>query len=250
MTRTTFQGSERDLCAAFIKEFNQVPGWTCYPETAGFDVLVVHEDGRQIGVEAKLKLNAKVADQILPGSWQDRWGKDGPDHRMVIVGTITDASRGISRMLQMLGVSVLEARMVPRQTASGFVDGPTFGLRHWPSSSDDIPFDWNPPERCQVPCIVPDVPAGVPSPLRLTPWKEKAMRVIATMRQQGFITAKQIAEHGVCSTSWTRGAKPWLRPGAVRGQWVETENMPAIDQQHPEAYAQILLAAESKETTS
>ncbi len=30
--------SEAELCAAFIDEFNRVPGWTCYPETAGFDI--------------------------------------------------------------------------------------------------------------------------------------------------------------------------------------------------------------------
>ncbi|MBA4913889.1 hypothetical protein H2N59_12065 [Pseudomonas aeruginosa] len=56
--------SEAELCAAFIDEFNRVPGWTCYPETAGFDILVVHEDGRQIGVEAKLQ----QLDQAKPGA--------------------------------------------------------------------------------------------------------------------------------------------------------------------------------------
>lgn len=99
--------SEAELCAAFIDEFNRVPGWTCYPETAGFDILVVHEDGRQIGVEAKLQLNAKVADQILPQYWQDRYGAPGPDHRMVIVGRITEASQGIARLLEMCGIAVL-----------------------------------------------------------------------------------------------------------------------------------------------
>nr|WP_237043901.1 hypothetical protein [Pseudomonas aeruginosa]AMP35850.1 Hypothetical protein [Pseudomonas aeruginosa] len=52
---------ESTLCEVFIKEFNQIPGWTCYPEAAGFDVLVVHDDGRQIGVEAKLSLNGVVS---------------------------------------------------------------------------------------------------------------------------------------------------------------------------------------------
>nr|WP_139181169.1 hypothetical protein [Pseudomonas aeruginosa] len=63
--------SEAELCAAFIDEFNRVPGWTCYPETAGFDILVVHAEGRQIGVEAKLQLNAKVAAQRDPATMLD-----------------------------------------------------------------------------------------------------------------------------------------------------------------------------------
>lgn len=52
-------GKESELCDLYIRDFNNVSGWTCYPETAGFDILVVHQDGRQIGVEAKLSLNRK-----------------------------------------------------------------------------------------------------------------------------------------------------------------------------------------------
>lgn len=98
---------ESELCDVFIREFNNVEGWTCYPEAAGFDVLVVHDDGRQIGVEAKLTLNAKVADQILPNYGDDFYGRPGPDHRVVIVARITEASAGIAKMLHRLGVKVL-----------------------------------------------------------------------------------------------------------------------------------------------
>jgi len=64
--------------------------------------------------------------------------------------------------------------------------------------------------------------------------------VIAQMRQQGFITAKQIASYGIGVTAWTKapGSKPgWLARGTSRGQWIETEHMPAFDKQHPEVYA-------------
>ncbi|HFT1758729.1 TPA: hypothetical protein R6C92_003642 [Pseudomonas aeruginosa] len=229
--------SEAELCAAFIDEFNRVPGWTCYPETAGFDILVVHEEGRQIGVEAKLQLNAKVADQILPQHWQDRYGAPGPDHRMVIVGRITEASQGIARLLEMCGIAVLAPSRGHRRRDGKFVDFPEFHLRHWLQHlSGPQLFDWNPAERCHVPIVVPDVPAGVPAPLRLTEWKEGALKVIATLRRQGFITTKQIAECGVSATNWTRS---WLDKGAERGTWVESARMPAFDQQHPEAYAKL-----------
>ena len=50
---------ESDLCAAFLASLPE--GWTAYPETAGFDILLGREvDGFQIGIQAKLRLNAKV----------------------------------------------------------------------------------------------------------------------------------------------------------------------------------------------
>lgn len=236
--------TEAELCAAFIKQFNALAGWTCYPETAGFDILVVHETGRQIGVEAKLKLNAKVADQILPDSWHDRCGGAGPDHRMVIVGDITEASHGIQRLLELCGVVVLQPRVRSHWSHEHgdqlLID---FDLRN--SLDKGTPwspylFDWNPCERCHVPIVVPDVPAGVPAPLRFTPWKEAALKVLIQLRKQGHITTKQIAGHGISATVWTRGESAWLRKGDAPGQWVETENLPAFDKQHPEAFTKLM----------
>lgn len=235
---------ESDLCSLFIREFNAVDGWTCYPEAAGFDVLVVHDDGRQIGVEAKLSLNAKVAEQILPRQGDEYYGRPGPDHRLVIVSKITEASAGIARMLHRLGVKVL----CPRESweRSGYVH--TFDLRFrllddeackTPYGRERM-FDWSPEERCKIPAIVADHPAGVPAPLRLTPWKEAALKVMALMRSQQYITAKQIATFGISPTSWTQivGGKPaWLNKGSYRGQWVETEHLPAFDKQYPALYA-------------
>lgn len=244
MSRKTVN-SEAELCSAFIEQFNALDGWTCYPETADFDVLVVHEDGRQIGVEAKLKLNAKVADQILPGEWEDRYGSAGPDHRMVIVGDITEASAGIVRLLEMCGVPVLRPNMRHQYNGRGMESTlvADFGLKDWMRQGQPWRphmFDWNPSERCKVPIVVPDVPAGVPAPLRLTPWKEAALKVLIQLRRQGSITTKQIAAHGISPTVWTRGDRAWLRKGEQQGLWVETENLPAFDKQHPEAFAKIM----------
>mgnify|MGYP000479416528 CR=1 FL=1 len=234
---------ESDLCKLFIREFGALPGWTCFPEAAGFDVLAVHDDGRQIGVEAKLSLNAKVAEQILPKAGDGYWGKPGPDYRLVIVKRITEASAGIRRMLEMLGVSVL-VPYVARSRAGEHYCFDFYRLLEAKgreaSYCDEYLFDWNPSERCHVPAFRQALPAGVPSPVKLTPWKEKAIRVVALMRQQGYITAKQISAHGLGITSWTQSVgqkRAWLEKGAVRGQWVETEHLPAFDKQHPELYA-------------
>jgi len=235
---------ETDLCAVFINEFNAVPGWTCYPEAAGFDVLVVHESGRQIGVEAKLSLNAKVADQILPNRGDEYYGRPGPDHRLVIVSKITDASAGIAKMLERLGVAVMCTRESCDMQGKYFTFQLDYQLLHRDRDrtymGEERLFDWWPSERCQVPVLVSNLPAGVPAPVRLTPWKEAALKVIALMRRQGFITGKQVASYGIGITSWTQGtsSKPaWLEKGTVRGQWIETPHLPAFELQHPEVYA-------------
>lgn len=243
---------EADLCNLFIRDFNALPGWTCYPEAANFDVLAVHDDGRQLGVEAKLTLNAKVADQILPMQQGDFFDKPGPDYRMVIVSRITVANAGIAKMLRMLGVEVLS----PHMSSSLNGDSYRFSFHNMlEATGEETSFgsqylhDWNPAVRCYVPALLQALPAGVPSPVQLTPWKEKALQLVALMRHQGFITAKQIAAHGHAVTRWTQpdGSRPaWVEKGSHRGQWLETEHMPAFDQQHPELYAVAVQAIASE----
>ncbi|MEC4242144.1 hypothetical protein [Pseudomonas sp. DSV-1] len=236
---------ESELCDIFIREFNNLDGWICYPEAAGFDVLAVHQDGRQIGVEAKIALNAKVADQILPWHGNDYYERPGPDHRLVIVSRITDASAGIAKMLERQGVRVIQPRI--SRTVRG--DEFTFQLEHQLVATENrnrvhcaepFLFDWNPSERCRVPILATNLPAGVPSPIKLTPWKESALIVVALLRKQGFITSKQIAARGISAHAWTQaqtGKNAWLAKGDIRGQWVETEHLPPFDKQHPDVYA-------------
>jgi len=234
--------TEAALCEVFIRDMHSVEGWTCYPETAGFDILATHTTGRQIGVEAKLQLNAKVADQILPSDYAAAYEREGPDHRVVIVACITDASAGIARMLKLLGVTV----WVPRYG----VDGPHFGLAgelHCEAAASDLDrrwrdvalghvlYDWNPVQRCALPDMVPDVPAGVPAPVRWTPWKAGALRVLALLNLHGRITAKEIAAQGISPSIWTQ---QWLARAPEAGFWLPTAKTPfRLIEQHPAEYA-------------
>lgn len=247
--------TETELCSIFMRDFNEQPGWICYPETGGFDVLVAHESGRQIGVEAKLQLNAKVADQILPSNSSMAWSRQGPDHRLVIVRSITEANAGIAKMLGQLGVSVWAPRVDTRLLKDGSWNSETYAHFHihhemWadgtvaqaPTSYGGREayhsyvglFDWNPEQRIDLPAAVPTVPAGVPAPVRMTPWKQAAVRVLARLRVQGAITAREIAAEGCSPSMWTQR---WLDHGSGRGQWVESARMPKFDEQHPELYA-------------
>ena len=76
---------EADLCADFISIVDKTGDWICYPETAGFDILLQRKaDDVQIGVEAKLKLNAKVIARMLVSQWDGAGSHAGPSRPTVI----------------------------------------------------------------------------------------------------------------------------------------------------------------------
>lgn len=263
--KAAFQ-AESALCDCFIESAKKIGGWTVYPETAGFDILCVYDStGHQLGVEAKLRLNAKVADQILPDSfaWSDQ---RGPDFRAVIVPCVTEANAGIAKMLGILGVQVWHPERdysyingEPRETfhflrafsrhnwtdrhgeLHGEPDHREYDLESGPLAEFDLAWhDWNPAERCELPEIVPEVRAGVPAPVRLTPWKIGALKVLADIEVYGFVTAKSVRAHGVDPRRFC-ASDGWLR-SLGDGKWGRG-TVPKFDQQHPQAFAEILAKA-------
>lgn len=263
--------SEADLCDLFIKDLNEIGGWTIYPETAGFDILAVWDaTGHQLGVEAKLQLNAKVADQILPSDYMG-WegggkyppmGVAGPDFRAVIVPVLTEASEGLAKMLRILGVSVWAPSADRHRSGHllSFMNPMTQGTRaphrhrhydidsqegegHRLSAWDMAWFDWNPPERCKLPEMVPSVRAGVPAPTKLTPWKCCALKVMADLEIDGFVTAQSVRAHGIDARRFC-ASDGWLE-ALGNGRWGKGR-IPAFDQQHPKEYAEILAKARAQ----
>jgi hypothetical protein len=254
--------TEAVLCDCFITSITKLGGWTVYPETAGFDILCVYDKtGHQLGIEAKLQLNAKVADQILPEQYMGYGvdGKEGPDFRAVIVPCTTEANAGIAKMLGILGVQV----WTPQKEWSSDTFGTEWCFRaalnpHGSSKPDRRQYDtadghlyewdmawhdWNPPRRCTLPEIVPMVRCGVPAPTQLTPWKIGALRVLADLELDGFVTAKSVRDHGIDARRFC-ASDGWLTP-LGGGKWARGK-LPAFDQQHPEAYAQVLSEAQNK----
>ncbi|MCF5925353.1 type IV toxin-antitoxin system AbiEi family antitoxin domain-containing protein, partial [Xanthomonas perforans] len=75
-------------------------------------------------------------------------------------------------------------------------------------------------------------------PVRWTPWKAGALRVLALLKTQGYITTKQIAAQGISPSFWTQS---WLARAAERGQWVATDKTPWHHcDRHPVEYAAAL----------
>lgn len=247
--------TEGDLCAAFMVEARKQAGWDVYPETGGFDILLVEKaTGRQIGVEAKLQLNVKVVEQILPHA--SEWGiEHGPDHRVVLVRNVTEASAGLEKALEWFGVPVLQPyayhrdqfgleRLLHEDSRAGASPEWEWAPGKYGHSSTAM-RDWNPKTRITLPEYMPDVPAGVPGPRQLSPWKCAALRVLARLRLQGSITAKQIKEEGCSPTIWTTR---WLAKSETRGLWVAGPVLPTFDTDHPGPYA-VALAAMTAQIT-
>lgn len=243
--------TEAALCQAFIA--GVPPEWIVYPETAGWDILLVHRAGGwQIGVEAKLSLNTKVLEQAIRG--RDR-SDQGPDFRAVLVGRVVAENAILARAL---GLTVITPRevMVSSEWASRYEkQGPKI-----PAFRPDLPeaetladigtwwsrwhkdFDWHdqfPTQRHRLPDYVPEVAAGVPSPMVLSDWKIRAMRVCIWVERHGHISRAIFRDLGIDPSRWMTGH--WLTAAAERGNWVAGPQFPAAQmrREHPNIFAKV-----------
>lgn len=227
---------ETDLCAHFLGGIKK--GWTAFAETAGWDILLVREkDGFQIGIEAKLRLNAEVLCQAAEGAWDV--GNAGPDCRAVLV-PFNSSTGGLGRLAAYIGITIIGV-FQPTGCAS-------YGGRRFDPSlpEDDIWrsgqwFEWCPRRRHALPEYVPDVAAGASSPIRLTKWKIAAIKILVTIEKRGFVTRMDFKHHGIDHRRWIC-ARGWLD---VRGgHYVACHRTPALKTDHPLVYAQIAAEAD------
>jgi hypothetical protein len=242
--------AEADLCAAFIAWIARVhPDVRCYAEWAGWDILLVYPEGWQVGVQAKLRLNAEVVLQAAPDRWHD--GQRGPDFRAVLV---PDA-KGWAEVAHRLGLVVFKPwertecvshSPLRYEARCDFMPGLRDGWRTGEFNLPDVETfcDWSPEKRHELPPCETDAIAGSPCPVTLTPWKLGALDVLAELSVVGTITAKRIRELGVNPARWTQCG--WVMPGEKRGDWTRGAKCPPFDQQHPTAYAAALAKAQER----
>jgi hypothetical protein len=223
--------TEAEMVADFVA-WAEPEGWTAYAETAGWDLLLVRaEDGFQIGVEAKLSLNAKVLVQVLE---HDHGGnRGGPDCQAVLVPRV-NAVQGLAYIANRLGIVVITASEATKYSKKGF--SPRL------PKTDEYLMDWReewpercPDQRCHLPEYVPDVSGGKPSPVALTNWKIAALKAVVIMEFRGAITRGDFKALKLSSSRWTQF---WLRSNG-EGGWVPTARMPDFKAQHPVNYEQI-----------
>lgn len=229
-TTTNSFATEADLCRTFTDWVARVyPEIRVYAEWVGWDLLLVYPDGRQLGIQAKLRLNADVVLQAAPGPYGFELDRPGPDFRGVLVPQQRQAMVSIASMLGLVTLwHSYEGRFHPRLVP------------------DDDWLDWNPRERHGLPPVPTDAIAGSPCPVTLTPWKLAALDVLAELEVRGPITTKRMRALGVNPARWLTAC--WLLPAEKRGDWVRGDRCPRFEEQHPSAYALALEKARTEAT--
>jgi hypothetical protein len=220
--------TEAALCAAFIKAVG--PEWISYAETGGHDILLVHKaDGRQIGIQAKLRLNADVINQAIEDGSDYRVDGPHPDYRAILVPW--GGAAGFDKICDHIALTIIRVFSDGRADPSFRPDLPTdpkypYQQRHWHETATV--------QRHKLPEYVPDVAAGAPSPLQLTDWKIKAIKLAVTLELRKHLTRRDFAYHKVDHRRWvTQG---WLK--VVDGRYVK-DAFPNFKKQHPRVYRQI-----------
>lgn len=240
--------SEAELCRAFITQ--RPEGWTAYPETGGFDILMVRDaDGAQIGIEAKLRLNSKVVEQIaVPNHWH--YSTEDPDFRAVLVPW--GASNGLAAVCRLIGVTVIEMRSKESYVALVSEEASKWGRyrSRFEKFRPDLPeikdsdwyywrldwHDWCPPARVSLPEYVPDVGAGHSAPVQLSFWKIAAIKLCIVLERRGYVTAADFKHFKLSPSRWTQH---FLERGTTKGQYVAGRYTPDYRPVHPVNFAQI-----------
>jgi len=227
--------TEAEMCARFIAALPE--GWTAYAETQGWDILVVRNcDGFQIGIQAKLKLNAEVFAQALEdgGYWHEE--RAGPDCRAVMVPYGDRGSFG--KIADYCGITILSVNR-PEKYREAFDPALPTMERRWSHE------DWHelaPATRHKLPAYVPDVAAGSPSPIQLTDWKIGALRIVATLELRGFVKRADFKHLKIDRRRWVSAR--WITNNDGRdGDHYTAGGMPNFKEQHPRVYAEIVADA-------
>lgn len=233
--------TEADLCAAFIAALPE--GWTAYPETCGFDILLARPaDGFQIGVEAKLTLNAKVIEQVTEGYWDVC--RAGPDCRAVLIPYGAAGSfAGVCDLLAITVVEMLTPELMRHRYRTCMFQPDLPGVSR--SSYDPRRWhEWCPTKRCELPDYVPDVAAGSSAPVRLTDWKVRAIRIAVILQKRGFVTRADFKAIGIDHRRWITPGIDWLAPSDSKGVYVAGRHLPDFAAQHPTNFEQIAADAD------
>ena len=219
-------GSEEELCAEFRAEAEK-RGWAVYPEAHG-DLFLVSgpncttrnaldrrcelPEGVQVVVEAKMRGNVQLLRQIA----------DHTDRRMrqpaLVIALVPKVDSDFRRVALRLGAVAIDGARKSwdrHETWVRHVD-----LRFLAVDVDRIPGN------LAVPDLKLDVPAGVASPKRWTPWKEQAVRFCMEFDGKPVMTSS-FRDIGMSMTIWR--SKGWIRQVGKDGRRVVYELTEAED---------------------
>lgn len=221
--------TEADLCAAFIASTNP-DKWIPYPETAGWDILMVRKaDGFQIGIQAKQKMNTDVVNQAIEEYRHWSVNRPGPDCRAVLVPSTGGFGLICEYLALVVIMPILRDFSGKWRFTPSLPDAPPaqFASENWP--------EWAPSKRHKLPEYVPDVVAGASGPTQLTDWKIKAIKLAVLLERNGSVSRDDFSHLRLDHRRWVEGG--WLARGA--DGYVLGANGPNFKKQHPKVYVQI-----------
>lgn len=209
--------TETELCQEFI-QWAADQGWTAYPETRGYDIVLV-KDGIQIGIQAKLKFNATLLRQILPTAGDDN---QMPDHLAVLLPRL---DREENAVCDAVGVGYFYYK------ADAYMDR----WRFMPAVEGVCRFDCCDGLKLTLPEYVPEVAAGASSPVVLTDWKIRALKLCAIMEIRGYLTAQDFKDYAIDKRRWFPMGWAVLKDG----KYVAGPNL-RFPTQHPQTFQKIV----------
>lgn len=218
--------TEAKLCEPLMTRA-RAEGWLVYPETGGFDILLVATEetlavveetrlrrrygrglgdgdtvraGDMVGVEAKLAANVDVLAQAIDRGFAYRQ-EMGPDFR---VAYIKKHPRGSSSF-----VDVARALRVGVWTFADANPG------RYARPLAPAAFRWTPKKRPKLPPVIPTGPAGAPSPRVLTAWRVKALHFVLLLEARGYVTSEHFRAMKLDPRIWR---ERWLVPDGKEGR--------------------------------
>lgn len=226
--------SESDLCKEF-KEWLRSRGFVVYPEVSDWDLVAVRDAERQfnigegvdifhvktsnlgatqlawkpdtqIGIQAKLQANIDVLYQAAVARVM------GPRLRTVLVRRADGRFIGVARALG-LSVAVREYRSHRWSRVSEWRQHPNGFLVYNSQKVWDTKQLWLPP-------VTTDLPAGTPSPIQLTEWRVKALKLCRIGRDKGYLTSKDFKTAGVDMKRWV--TCDWMRDTGEKVEGLKT----------------------------
>ncbi|KZL21810.1 hypothetical protein PsAD2_00235 [Pseudovibrio axinellae] len=215
--------SESDMCTHFISKLPEE--WIAYPEWANWDILLVRStDGFQVGIEAKLRLNAKVISQAAEYAYQI--DQPGPDCRAVLIpkGSNLDF-QPVCNLLSLQIIEVDSPDSKSQKTSSWY--RPKLPNANRASSAGNFK-EFYPVSRLELPEIIPIVEAGKPAPIKLTPWKIKAIKLDILLKKHGIVTRRLFKALGLSPTLFLSSGKNWMQRCTKRGEWERGPNFPDL----------------------
>lgn len=237
--------TERELCEMFRAA---VSGWAVvYPEQSDWDMLAVLGDGTQVGIQAKLKANFDVVAQAIriggrstaspcsSARWrritEPRHAGPGPDIRAVLVPSANAAMIDVAAACNVLVLEQHDLAPVASKWDRSVEDG----VRRWGSSLEEQIAKaprWPTTKRVWLPPFVPDLPAGVPAPRTVSPWKVNAAKLCAELRAGLTPTSAEVEARVGSFSRW----RLWLDrvPGTKPARYRLVDPMKLPDVEFPE----------------